>query len=166
MGSVYRRFPDKDAILREVLVRFFERGRGANREAMTPAAWAGRPLAETIATLVRGMVRGYVEHRALLAALFRFADAHADEAFRREAESLRSETLGLVAAILLARREEIRHPAPERAIAFSLMTIGMTLKALVLDREWPAGSVTPHDVEQELTRMMIGYLLAVRITGV
>jgi AcrR family transcriptional regulator len=164
VGSVYRRFPDKDAILREVFVRFFERGRDANRAALSPQAWAGQPLAETIARLIRGMVRGYVDHRSFLAALFRYADAHDDVAFRREAEALRSETLALVAAILLARRDEIRHPAPERAIAFSLTTIGMTLKALVLDSEWPSGPVTPAEVEQELTRMMIGYLLAVRVT--
>jgi AcrR family transcriptional regulator len=158
VGSVYRRFPDKDAVLRAVYERFFERSRGVNREMLSGGRWAGLPLPELVAALVRGMVRGYVQHRAMLAALLRYADTHPDERFRRHAEALREETFRLVATLLLARRGDIAHPDPERAIEFSLLTIGLVLKGLMLGGDWPGSRITPERVTRELTRMTLAYL--------
>jgi len=158
VGSVYRRFPDKDAVLRAVYERFFERSAAVNRDALSPGRWTGTPLPDLVAALVRGMVRGYVQHHAMLAALLRYADTHPDEKFRRHAEALREETFRLVAALLLARRAEIAHPDAERAIEFSLLTIGLVLKGLVLGGDWPGSRVTAERVTRELTRMTLGYL--------
>jgi AcrR family transcriptional regulator len=158
VGSVYRRFPDKDAVLRAVYERFFERSVTANRGALAPARWADKPLRPAVTELVRGMVRGYVQQRAMLAALLRYADTHEDEAFRRHAETLRRETFAMVATILLGRRDDIDHPAPERAVEFALLTIALVLKGLVLRAGWPAADVPVERVERELTTMTLRYL--------
>jgi AcrR family transcriptional regulator len=158
VGSVYRRFADKDAVLRGVYERFFERSLVANRRALAPAIWIGKPLTIVVGELVRGMVRGYVQQRALLAALLRYADTHADREFRHRAETLRRETFDLVAAILLARRDEIDHPDPAPAIEFALLAIGLVLKGLVLRADWPAADVPAERVERELTAMTRRYL--------
>jgi AcrR family transcriptional regulator len=158
VGSVYRRFPDKDAVLRAVYERFFERSAAANRAALDPAHWAGRPLRDTVTALIAAMVRGYVQHRALLAALLRYAETHEDAAFRRRADALRGETFELVVAILLARRAGLDHPAPEQAIAFALLTVALVLKGLVLGTAWPAAGLRADHVERELTAMTLRYL--------
>jgi AcrR family transcriptional regulator len=158
VGSVYRRFPDKDAVLRAVYERFFQRSIDGNRQALEAGRWMGMPLPDLVAALVRGMVRGYVQQRALLAALLRYADTHADAAFRRHAEALRDEAFRMIGALLLARREEIGHPEPERAIEFSLLTIALVLKGLVLGGDWPGSGVTTERVTRELSRVTVSYL--------
>ena len=65
-----------------------------------------------------------------------------------------------MAARLLSRRGEIAHPDPERAIEFSLMTIGLVLKGLVLGGDWPGSRVTTERVRRELTQMTLAYLTA------
>jgi len=158
VGSVYRRFPDKDAVLRAVYERFFERSLETNRAALAPDRWRGTPLPDLVAALVAGMVRGYVQQRALLAALMRYADTHGDAAFRRRADALRRESFRLIAALLLARRGEIHHPSPARGIAFSLLAIELVLKGLVLGGDWPGARIAPARVTAELTRMTLRYL--------
>lgn len=158
VGSVYRRFPDKDAVLKAVYERFFERSVAANRGALAPGRWDGTPLPDVVTALVRGMVRGYVQQRAILAALVRYADTHEDPAFRKHAETLRRETFDMVAAVLLAHRDGIDHPAPERAVEFALLTIALVLKGLVLRAGWPAADVPVERVERELTTMTLRYL--------
>ena len=59
VGNVYKRFPDKDALLRAVYERFFTEQLAANQFALDPAKWADTPTIELVATLVAGMVEDY-----------------------------------------------------------------------------------------------------------
>src|SRR5215210_108773 len=67
VGSVYRRFPDKDAVLRSVYERFFEQSLTTNRQALAAAPLTEVPLRTLVPRLVDGMVQGYRLHGALLA---------------------------------------------------------------------------------------------------
>src|ERR1041385_8852367 len=58
-ASIYRRFVDKDGLLREVFERFFERAIQANDQALEPARWRATTLAESVCALVKGMVAAY-----------------------------------------------------------------------------------------------------------
>src|SRR4051812_2134521 len=66
VGVVYKRFPDKDALLRGVYERFFTGSARANAAALQPERWVGHSAAAIIDALVAGMVRGYFEQRELL----------------------------------------------------------------------------------------------------
>src|SRR6185436_12642259 len=65
VGSVYRRFHDKDAVLASIYERFFERSITANREALSADKWTHVPLEAMLRSLVDGMVRGYRFHAPL-----------------------------------------------------------------------------------------------------
>src|ERR1700694_5227931 len=55
VGTVYKRFPDKDAVLRAVYERFFSDLVAANEFALDPAKWVDTPTIEPANTLVAGM---------------------------------------------------------------------------------------------------------------
>jgi AcrR family transcriptional regulator len=158
VGSVYRRFPDKDAVLRGVYERFFSRSLEGNLAALAEEHWRSVPLREMIRTLIRAMVRGYELEAPLLAALLDYAEHHSDEAFRRHAEALRRSTFAAVERLLLARRTEIGHTHAEHGISFLLMTIGLVLKGVVLHRERLGIAMPIEDVARELETLAIGYL--------
>ncbi|HEY7111551.1 MAG TPA: TetR/AcrR family transcriptional regulator [Thermoanaerobaculia bacterium] len=157
VGVVYRRFPDKDALLRGVYERFFARSREANRAALDPARWRDRTAAQILHAVVPGMVTGYRQNRRLLGSLLLYAERHPDPGFRRRADRLSREAFDGIAALLLARRGEIRHPDPEKAIPLVLLAVGSLLRTLAWSeraRPFAASDKLP----EELTRLCLRYL--------
>src|ERR1051325_11736278 len=53
-ASIYRRFIDKDGLLREVFERFFERAIQTNAAALDPACWRKTSLEKSVRALVAG----------------------------------------------------------------------------------------------------------------
>ena len=159
VGSVYRRFADKDAVLRSIYQRFFQRSVAANRDALREDRWADVALEPMLRRLVDGMVRGYRFHAPLLAALLRYADGHRDAAFRRQAEEMRADVFAGISRLLLARRDEITHPDPDRAVQFLFVTLGMTLKGYLLQGDRLGTSISWSELSEELQRFAVGYLV-------
>lgn len=159
VGGVYKRFPDKDALLRIVYARFFENAAAGNAAALTAERWIDCTASQIIDALVRGAVHGHRQHRALLRALTLFCETHAESAFRKKAETLRQESFAATAALLLARKKEIRHPRPAHAIEFALFTLGSALRGLVLGERIRAGrTLSEAEIAAELSRMLKRYL--------
>jgi AcrR family transcriptional regulator len=160
VGNVYKRFPDKDALMRAVYQRFFARSLEQNREVLTSERWASVPIREMLQAIVHGIVDGYREHRALIRALLLYAETHPDPGFRREAETLRRETMARLEQLLAARGSELMHPAPERAIRLAVAVIALALQSVVLsDRCGPAEMITlSPGTAAELSAMVAGYL--------
>lgn len=160
VGGVYKRFPDKDALLRIVYARFFETAAARNAAALAPDRWIGCSAAQIIDALVQGAVHGHRQHRALLRALFLFGETHAQAAFRKTAETLRQESFAAMSALLLARQKEIRHPRPGEAIDFALVTLGAALRGLVFGERVRAGqhALSEAEVAAELSEMLKRYL--------
>ena len=160
VGVVYRRFRDKDALLRAVHDRFFERVAEANRSALDPERWDGVP-ARTVATaVVRGIVRGHREYRGLLRALLLFAETHPDAAFRRRAAARSAEAFGQLGGLLLARRGELAHADPENAMGFGLLVVASTLRGWLFADADTLGSYAGDDavLARELARLCTRYL--------
>jgi len=160
VGNVYKRFPDKDALMRAVYQRFFARSLEQNREVLTSERWASVPIREMLQAIVHGIVDGYREHRALIRALLLYAETHPDPGFRREAETLRRETMARLEQLLVARRSELMHPQPVRAIRLAVGVIALALQSLVLsDRSGAAEMITlSPGTAAELSAMVAGYL--------
>jgi AcrR family transcriptional regulator len=159
VGSVYRRFADKDTVLRSIYARFFERSLAANRDALNEERWAGVPLEPMLRKLVDGMVRGYRFHAPLLAALLRYADAHPDAVFRQQAEAMRADVFAGISRLLLSRRDAIEHPEPERAVDFLFVTMGLTLKGYLLHGDRLGTPISWSELSEELQRFALGYLV-------
>lgn len=160
VGAVYRRFPDKDALLRAVYLRLFGRAREQNAARLDPALYQGVPLEPVLRAMVRGMVQYYRDNRVLLQAMQTYAEAHADAEFRQRAAELNDDALASLAALAAANRAAIRHPDADAAVRFALLTVGLVLRGVVLRERSLPGLFLRDGVslEDELTRMVLGYL--------
>jgi AcrR family transcriptional regulator len=160
VGAVYRRFPDKDALLRAVYERFFARSLDSNRAALNPDFWGAATAAEIVHAIVGGIVLGYAQQRGLLGALFRYAETHPDPEFRRRAEELNSRSLRALVDLLVARGERISHDDPDYAIRFAFFTVAAVLRAAVRSEPSAANPFTGPDerLAGELSRMCLAYL--------
>ena len=162
VGNVYKRFPNKDSLLRAVYERFFAESLAANEFALDPAKWKDIPSTEVLSTLVTGMIEGYRSRRALVRALLLYAQTHGDAEFRAHAEEMRQETLGLFERLLRDRRADIGHPHPERAIRFVVTLLAHALENAVMSEGGgiAAGDFLSHvpETSVELFRVASGYL--------
>ena len=156
VGSVYRRFPDKDALLRGTYERFFERASANNAAQLAPALWAGKTPAEIIAMAIDGMVRGHRLKRALLKALIHYGECHDDPAFRRKALALRTTTMAQLTELLLRHARDFGHPEPRAAVELVLTVVRLTLQGLLHDVR--GGKLDDDALPTELARVVCAYL--------
>jgi AcrR family transcriptional regulator len=158
VGVVYRRFPNKDALIRVVYERFFSVYGEQNRVRLQTIATLDRPLAEVARSVIIGMTRGYHEHRGLLRALTRYARTHRDPEFREMAEAMNRDAVRAIVYLLIRHRKQIAHPHPEKAIELGLLVIAATLRTILLDEEMRHGIQEPEDLEEEMVRLFFGAL--------
>ncbi len=126
VGSVYHHFRDKKALLYSLYDRMTTQYEATAREAVDPARWEEASIVD--------ILRGYL--RFSLTAMrdrpgFKLAGLEAsrhDPALLVHFGELRLEFLEGLAALLLARRAEIGHPDPERAVRFALDQLASMIK--------------------------------------
>jgi AcrR family transcriptional regulator len=158
-ASIYRRFVDKDGLLREVFERFFERAIKANDEALQPSRWQGTSLEKSVCALVTGMVTAYSQRPGLLRAVISYSEQHPDAAFRRRALELRERSLAGIEKIVLLHAKEIQHPQPRKAVRLALQLVSLALKERISPSKRLSGPALPaSELGVELSRMFLGYL--------
>jgi len=158
VGVIYRRFPDKDNLLRAAYQRFFERAEEMNLAALNSLGVMKLPLNRLMRALVRGAFEGNRRKRELLRALLQYARTHRDPNFRRAAMEMNRKTMRAVSVVLTAMHDQIAHPDPERAVEFVMVTIGAILHATIIEEEPLFAFRDPDAVEEETTRMIFAYL--------
>jgi AcrR family transcriptional regulator len=162
-GTVYRRFPDKDALLREVCLRMLEENYQGTKKLLASEQWKRMSLVEMSRTVITITLKGHHSHRGLLRALLLFTLQHPDAAFIRKCEQIEWQTLHDVGELLLTRRKEIRHPDPESAVKLALLMVGIAAQGIFILPQ------RPHDydrflpdveaqIQRELPRMFLRYL--------
>jgi AcrR family transcriptional regulator len=160
VGIVYKRFPDKDALLRAVYERFFVRSGESNAAALSSDAWTGQSAETIVDRLVAGMVHGYLQRPGLLRSLLLFAETHGDTTFRDRAEKLRASTFDGIERLLMERRDEMRHGDPRNAVQLGLLVLGLALRGVVLEKRQAGYKLarTGRALATELARMFKAYL--------
>jgi AcrR family transcriptional regulator len=162
-GTVYRRFADKDAMMREVGIRLLEENYRQTKALMDREDWKTMSLTELSRHVIAISLKGHSTYRGLLRALFFFTQQHPDAAFVRKMEDLEWKVFRDVSELLLLHRSEIHHPDPEAAVKFALLMVGIAFNSiLVLPRDPTEFShLVPNveaELERELPRMFLRYL--------
>lgn len=158
-ASIYRRFTDKDGLLREVFESFFERAIKANDEALQPSRWVATSLEQSVCALVSGMVAAYSQRPGLLRAVVSYSERHPDAAFRRRAIELRERSMAGIEKIILLHAKEIRHPDPKKAVRIALQLVSLALKERISPTNKLRGpALSADELRLELCRMFLGYL--------
>ena len=160
VGAVYRRFPDKDALLRAVCERFLDRADAMNAAALQPGSVAGIPAAGLARRIVHGLVAGYRVKAGMLRALQLFAAQHPDPGFRRRIEEQSARTLDRTVEMFRPVFGEIGHEDPELALRAGLLAVTLVMRQLVVTgRPLQASLRVPQaSLESELERMFLRYL--------
>jgi AcrR family transcriptional regulator len=158
VGAFYTRFEDKDALLHALYQRYYEQALATADDALDPARWQGRGVGVIVASVTRFLVSVYRDHAPMIRAFI--VRTHLDAGFQAKHERLYLDVSQRLSALLLARREEIGHPQPERAIAFGLtLVFGGLERALIFGDARPSPFVLDDDdLATELTRSLLAYL--------
>ena len=162
-GAVYRRFPDKDALLETVVLGILERQDERLRVALTPEMARQIPLAVFAEQVITSMLISYRASAGLLRAVRQFVQGRDQTAFYKKVAKQEMRAFQYMMELFLVHRKEIRHRDPEVAVAFALVTLVSTLIELILVdhdlRYWQA--VIPKDdqaLKRELLRNFLCYV--------
>jgi AcrR family transcriptional regulator len=162
-GALYRRFPDKDALLETVIIGILERQDERLRISFTLDMARQIPLAVFAEQLIGSMIVSYRANSKLLRAIRQFVQGRDHTSFYKKVAKLEMGTLHYVVDLFLERRKEVKHPDPHLAISFALMMLSSTLIELILVdqdmKNWRA--VIPKDdlsLKRELLRSFLNYL--------
>jgi AcrR family transcriptional regulator len=156
VGAFYARFDDKDRLLFALQERWVEQARATTDDALDPARWEGRGVAEILGSVVPFLVGIFREREGLLRA---FVLRHyTDASFRESQDRLSDYVMGKLATLLLARRAEITHPDPELAARFGLGLVFDAIRSAVLFGEDHGRPLSDAHLSAELTRSYLAYL--------
>lgn len=162
-GAVYRRFPDKDALMRAVLLRFYDRIQKKSDESLRLEMWKDTTVRQKAYIVIQSAIRSHERFGKLLSALFQFGQQHPDAFFRRRSAKLELGNFQQIVKLLLQHREEIGHPDPDLAVAFASMMVAFAMREVFLvpagKRGWSdilPGPISKLDVE--LPRLFLRYL--------
>lgn len=140
-ANIYRRFADKDALVRATILQALRASQAAN-EASLARMVVRATLAASARRLMTLLIEQYRSQPRLMRALLRFIENDTDAEFVREARALLRANAELVARALLVHRDEIAHPDPARGLAFAVTNAAVVVEAYMLDPhadEWLGG---------------------------
>lgn len=161
-ASVYRRFRDKDALMRAVFSRFNERSRAGVQAEFDPETVRSLGLAAFSRRVIQGMVKGFRANAALSRAAIQYAERHTKADFVRKSGDSEAESFRRMVDTFLIWRDEIPHADPEHAIRFGFVIVASVLKDLILFDRMRAMSRVVHVNDEvlmeELPRVFLRWL--------
>jgi AcrR family transcriptional regulator len=158
VGAFYSRFRDKDGLLFQLYERFYEQAVATADDALDVERWAGAPLGEVLPSVVSFLVETFRERRGLMRVFIH--RSHTDPEFHERQERLGDYVSSRLSVLVLARRDEVRHPDPERAAAFGLAMAFAAIQSHVVFDEVRSPVLRMSDAEfaRELSSAYLAYL--------
>ncbi len=160
-ASIYRRFRDKESLLRAAIIDVLERSNATNVAAV-PALLTGRTLDWIAGAFARSIIAQYRLRPGLMRAIIRFAENDNDDAFKAHAMSLVAANTGIIVdAIVEQCRDEIADPDPRRAVTFASLAIANIVETRALEDYSLWHAMLPMSDDElciELQRLFLSYL--------
>ena len=159
-ASIYRRFADKDDLLRATFLRTLEAGTAASPASLRASVLRPK-LSGTVNALVASLLKSYREHPQRLRAMNRMIEAAPHSPFAKEALQRIAAHSTRASEMLLEHRDSIRHPDPERAARFAVLATASAIELAVLDQTslWHVAlPLSDKAFAAELSRQMLAYL--------
>lgn len=160
-GSVYRRFTDKDALLRAAFLKLLEASNEVNQEGLSPERLSGLTLDSALGAVSRALVAQYNGRIKLLRALDQYLEAQSGTDFSERAIDLIEANLRLLVRALTPFGDSIGAADTERAITFALLSGVTIIEAHKLYNPLLWRRMLPLDdkaLAEETTRAMAAYL--------
>src|SRR5215467_5384183 len=126
-GSVYRRFPDKEALIEKVILDMLERQSDSIRSSITLEMARQIPLPILVEQFTRSLLATYRVRTGMLRAIRQFSLARMGTAFYKKVCTLEIQTFEYMVSLFLAHQKNIRHPDPHTAVSLGLLMIINTL---------------------------------------
>jgi AcrR family transcriptional regulator len=147
IGSLYQYFPDKAALLRELLGQHLSKRREVFEAVMTEVS------PRTLPEVVRRLIHGIIEAHNVNPRLYQVLHAHADweqvDAFDRELEAILTRSLREHTAAIRPRDPDLAAEVMVRSFA------GLLRSSFRQDPVW----MQRADVEEELVDLALRYLI-------
>jgi len=161
-ANVYRRFPDKDALMRAV----FSRGTEVNKKELAREVNVEqvRKMGIRVFTQqwIAAMLGAYRARTGVMRATVLYAQQHERTTFVRRQRDLEVQNFKKLVNTFLIWRQEIRHPDPEYAVSYGILMVAFALRELILfDQAHTfehALPVSDAHLRTELPRMFLRYL--------
>lgn len=159
VGTVYVRFADRDALLRTVYMAFFMQARPYNNQRLAELNASTPSIADLVRAIVKNIVESYRSRRRLLRALLLYVETHDDPKFKKRAFKVNQDVFTTITSMLLERQRQIRHPDPEAAIRFGLLTLASILRTATLDQGSGTLPITLDDprLADRIASMLLAY---------
>jgi AcrR family transcriptional regulator len=161
-ASIYRRFQDRDALLRAAFVHVLEQSERSTRSVLRIETFRDKTLGGVIRALVGATIQQYVRYPRLMRAFVQFTENDSDRTFRKRALELVSSNLTAGVDLLLKHfRSEIKQSNPKRALTFALLSVAAVIeeRAMAEVSLWRTLlPVSNTQLQHDLTRMVLGYL--------
>lgn len=160
-ASIYRRFRDKEALLRSAFIGMLERSNAVNAAAI-PAHLEGHTLEWVAGALARSLIAQYRRNPNLMRALIRFTESDDDQKFRARAMSLVARNASfMVDAIVKRFSAQIAATDLHRAVTFATLVMANVVETRTLESSSLWSEMLPVDDDTlvaELKRLFVSYL--------
>jgi AcrR family transcriptional regulator len=154
VGAFYTRFPDKEALLRCVLERFFNQAVATVSEALAPERWEDASPGEFIESALRFLIRVFHERRYLVAALSQ--RAMSDPELAAMGQQIGQIVAARIEELLAHRGESVDHEDSAAAVRLCVWLIMSAFEARSVFAprvDWPDGKLAA-----EVSALCLSYL--------
>jgi AcrR family transcriptional regulator len=162
-GAIYRRFPDKDALLQAVVLKTLQESDDGTKRLLESEDVGNMTLESRAQWFVKGMVTTHRNSPGLMRTVLHYVLIHPDPKFRKKADLLQDRSFRRIVDFFLQKRVEIAHPDPDIAVPLSLMMTGSTINAIIdlttfFSEGWAPVAKDDERLQHELTTALLAYL--------
>ena len=168
VGTVYTRFPSKDALLAYVFeVLIFPKIEKKIDAVLSPTRTRSETLYQFTVRYLWAVRNVFLAHRATLVPLTLISRQSPDPEIHRFLRTVNGAIHVRVQSALLARKREVKHPDPDAAVRMAMLWLGgaMREKFLYAEPVSDLAKMGDRDFVAELARGVAAYLTSAEVEG-